>query len=124
MIYWLACSLAVVAVSWPGLTRYYGYPKQDWREAAAFVQENLQTGDRIIGGMNAASTSLRHYLRRNPASVKATILKNIRTSEQMEGGTGSTGTYLVRSRLENEYSPRPPGHGREQLQLSNGATRR
>jgi hypothetical protein len=84
VIYWLACSLTVAAVSWPGLVRYYSYPKQDWRKAAAFVRERLQTGDRIITGKNAASTCLSHYLRRNPASTETTILGNIRTSEQMK----------------------------------------
>jgi hypothetical protein len=84
VIYWLACSLMVAAVSWPGLARYYRYPKQNWREAASFLQERLETGDRIMTGKNAVSTCLRHYLRRNDASVKATILQNIRTAEQVK----------------------------------------
>ena len=91
VIYWLACSLAIVAVSWPGLARYYSYPKQDWRNAAAFVQERLQAGDRIIAGKNAVSTCLLHYFRRNPTNGKATILGHIRTSEQMKAELSEPG---------------------------------
>ena len=91
VIYWLACSLTIVAVSWPGLARYYSYPKQDWRKATAFVQERLQKGDRIISGINAAGTCLRHYLWKNPASVKATILDHIETSEQMKAELSKPG---------------------------------
>jgi mannosyltransferase len=91
VIYWLACSLTVAAVSWPGLARYYNYPKQDWRKAAAFVQERLQSGDRIITGKNAARTSLRHYFRRNPASVKATIRGPIKTSRQLKAELSEPG---------------------------------
>jgi hypothetical protein len=90
-VYWLACSLTVAAVSWPGLARYYSYPKQDWRKAAAFVQEHLQPGDRIITGKNAAGTSLRHYLRGSPASTNATVLVHIRTSDKMKAELSEPG---------------------------------
>jgi hypothetical protein len=91
VIYWLACSLTVAAVSWPGLARYYNYPKQDWRKAAAFVQERLQSGDRIITGKNASRISLRHYFRRNPASVKATFRGPIKTSKQLKAELSEPG---------------------------------
>lgn len=81
--FWVTGVVLLVVVCWPGLSRYYRYEKQNWRDASAFLRSHVEQGDRVVTGANSVDGCLYHYLRRDPPKVRLRFVPHVRKPEQL-----------------------------------------